>query len=108
MPGDNPSYGTSIGLEKAQNSTEYQEIPAQNGALSTHDHNGRQLSSRESPDREFDNPIYGSDGQEAESENLYTIPDSPPRGDITNHEGEETESVYTIPPPDETYYSGVV
>ena len=93
-PGDNPSYGARNGVNNNyQDVAEYQEIPAlaQNGhqqppttSPQDRDFDNPLYSdgSEEVQEREFDNPIYGGEdgpaNEEAESEDPYTIPSSPP------------------------------
>ncbi len=87
-PGDNPSYAIRLNNSQYQDSAGYQEIPA----LSNNPNNpvaspGRRdfdnpiYGSEGVQERELDNPIYGADdsaAEEVESEDPYTIPDSPP------------------------------
>lgn len=97
-PGDNPSYGARSGgaNNDYQEGAEYQEIPArtqnshqQSPTASTTSLKERDFDNplygddnEEVQEREFKNPIYGADDypvdEEAESEDPYTIPSSPP------------------------------
>ena len=98
VPGDNPSYGAGNDrLNNSQDADGYQ-IPALTNNQNTWTQNGQQIStaspqerdftnpiyygSEEVQDREFDNPVYAADDlaaqEEAEPEDHYTIPDSPP------------------------------
>ena len=88
MPGDNPSYDTKNGeIDDVQDSAGYQEIPP-NPSTQT-----ETMSSLQ--ERDFDNPIYGSqeEVQDREFDNpIYATEDSAAQGE------ESEDPYYTTPP----------
>ena len=95
--GDNPVYDTKFGvLSNNSQSTTYQEISTlSNYPRHSQDRNAQQFPVASLQDRDFDNPIYGSECVrerefdnpvyaangatiQTEPEDLYTVPETPP------------------------------